>query len=64
MAQAEDGAVGGDGHGDDDGVDIHHELGEAEGTTEIIDGYREDGQTEKGGGIDGAVAKHGAGGEV
>ena len=64
VAQAEDGAVGGDGHGDDHGVDAHHEGGEADELHQVVDGDGQDGEAKEGGGIDGGGAEHGPQGEL
>ena len=60
VLQAEDGAVGGHGHGDDQGVDVDDERREAEQQRQVIDGHGEEDEAEEGRQVDGAVAEHGA----
>ena len=64
MAQAEDGAVGGDGHGDDHRVDAHDEGVEAEEGEEVVDADGQQGEAQEGGQVDSAVAKQGTEGKL
>ena len=64
VAQAEDGAVGGDGHGDDHRVDAYDEGVEAQCPEEVVDGDGQQGEAQEGGEVDGAVAQEGAEGEL
>ena len=60
VTQAEDGAVGGHGHGNDHRVDAHHKGREVQGSTQIMHAQGQQGQTHEGGGVDGTVAQHGS----
>ena len=58
VLQAEDGAVGGHGHGDDQGVDVDHEVREAQQRRQVIDGDGKEDEPEERCQVDGAVAEH------
>ncbi len=60
VTQAEDGAVGGDGHGDDHRVDAHDEGVEAQEGEEVVDADGQDGKSQEGGEVDGGIAQEGA----
>ena len=58
--QTEDGAVGGHRHGDDQRIDVHHKRIEAYEPHQEMHAHRQQRQAQQRGGIDGAIAEHGA----
>ena len=58
MLQAEDGAVGGYGHRDDNGVDVHHIGVETQNPAEIVESEGDEDEAEECRDLDSLVAEH------